>query len=191
MNVQLPDSDSTCPAGTEACSASTSVENTVCYAPEEHAEKCPITEIKFMTTASQISQAQSNSYWTVLTGFNNSYALAFSKNADSLPITSTDVQSNIPCMRPDMLNTDVLAEFYYLEYQQEETCDADVSTGRTEDTRYSQLSAQITEYDLQGSYGIITKMESYPKFYEYVIVNQKKLINYNFYTRATLPYACE
>ena len=37
-----------CPQGTEACSRSTSAENTVCYPPADHASKCPILKVKFM-----------------------------------------------------------------------------------------------------------------------------------------------
>ena len=37
-----------CPNGTLPCSNSTSLENTVCYPQDEHEEKCPILQMKFM-----------------------------------------------------------------------------------------------------------------------------------------------
>ena len=49
--VTRPDTAGQCPENTEPCSTKTSPENTVCYPPEDHDAKCPITHIMIMKQA--------------------------------------------------------------------------------------------------------------------------------------------
>ena len=49
-----------CPQGMEACSTATTSENKICYPPEETEEKCPITEMKFMSKENSDSLDKSN-----------------------------------------------------------------------------------------------------------------------------------
>ena len=45
-NVKRPDSSTKkCPSGTEPCPGPVKPEHQVCYKPEEHGEKCPVTEM--------------------------------------------------------------------------------------------------------------------------------------------------
>lgn len=49
LNVTRVESNGKCPKGTQACGMGVSAENTVCYPPQEHIQKCPITEIDVVT----------------------------------------------------------------------------------------------------------------------------------------------
>ena len=99
VNLVRPDNDDgICPEGTSPCSASTSTFNTVCYPEELHVEQCPITEILVVDQATG-DQLKSNQSYTVLDYNLNdtqSMYLAYSKNKDNLPITTTFVGTR-PC----------------------------------------------------------------------------------------------
>lgn len=46
LNATLPDYESgQCPTGTTPCLTTTSIENTLCYSPDDHGANCPITDI--------------------------------------------------------------------------------------------------------------------------------------------------
>ena len=51
VNVTRSDGQGDCPTGYTACSTKTSPENTVCYPAAANFNSCPITDIKFDTTA--------------------------------------------------------------------------------------------------------------------------------------------
>ena len=91
-----PNLQNECPSGTSACSQNTSPENTVCYPLEEHADACPITEIKFVQN-SELDTIQDS--FTQVT-FNSEKTLVYSKNiADALPLSSFAV-TKAPCLDP-------------------------------------------------------------------------------------------
>ena len=93
-----------CPSGTSPCSLSTSIANTVCYAIADHKEKCPIIDIKFVRSSTEILYYTNNSEWEVEKGLDD-YVLVYTKtDANKLPVTSTQVSVN-PCLQPTFLET--------------------------------------------------------------------------------------
>ena len=85
-----------CPSGTSACSQKTKSENTVCYPLAEHADACPITEIKFVLN-SELDAIQDN--FAQVT-FSSEKTLIYSKsNIDALPLSSFAV-TKAPCLDP-------------------------------------------------------------------------------------------
>ena len=74
----------------------TSQDKTVCYAPEDHDDSCPINEIRFVLNDELASVEGNYSQAT----FNSQYTLLYSKtNLDALPITATSV-TKFPCLDP-------------------------------------------------------------------------------------------
>lgn len=89
--------DGHCPDGTSPCSLSKSIENQLCYRPEEHDTVCPITSMKIVTQTG-IDSLRAQGYkvvdYSVLDG--HPTFLAFSKHEDSLPLTSIRIEHK-PC----------------------------------------------------------------------------------------------
>ena len=51
LNVTRPNIDGKCPSGTTACVENAFIEDKVCYAPEDHASKCPKTDLRIVETS--------------------------------------------------------------------------------------------------------------------------------------------
>ena len=92
--VTRPNSANQCPSGTSACSTNTRAENTVCY-PDSEKSKCPITGITFEPTTASTDPSLTSVPLT------DEFNLVFSKTADSLPITTTQLALQQPCVLPD------------------------------------------------------------------------------------------
>ena len=88
LDVQRPDIDSKqCPEGTSPCSTATRGDNRVCYPEADHAESCPITELRIVDYATGESLKNDSNY--VVQEYRASEYLVYSKNvADNLPLTS-------------------------------------------------------------------------------------------------------
>ena len=82
----------------------------MCYAPAEHAAKCPITYIKFMDKTE--AEALDASVYTVLPFKGDSYLVYSKTSSDNLPITATIIADK-PCMNP--LETSISSKFYPTE----------------------------------------------------------------------------
>ena len=89
--VTRPNSAGECPEGTTACSSNTSADNTVCYPPNDHHSKCPITEIKIIDTSDD--HLYSNEIWIKQYLVENEKIFMYNKVADSRPIVSTRVET--------------------------------------------------------------------------------------------------
>jgi len=98
--VIRPNSAGKCPGTTQPCSSKTSPDNTVCYEQSDLAFNCPITSIEVIPSSStaKLSSYNANPDWTLSSGLGNS-VIAYSKNADSLPLTGNKLATN-PCMSP-------------------------------------------------------------------------------------------
>ena len=139
-SVVRPDVNGNCPEGTEACSTKTSAENTVCYARSDKEDSCPITHMMIVTAAEKEGIADDHTF-VLISGNDTSNGtelyLAYSKDADNLPVSLTFVGADKPCRdanKLDPLGAD--AQWYSLENGREaEECTAD-----ERDPRYTQLS---------------------------------------------------
>lgn len=132
-----PDEEGNCPAGTEPCSAATSAENTVCYPRAEHQSACPITALSVVDATGK--DGLSSDYTTVLVSGDETAGdavyLAYSKAADSLPVSLTFVGSGQPCRDTNKLLPSE-QPWYPLENGREaEDCPAD-----DRDTRFVQAA---------------------------------------------------
>ena len=76
LDVQRVGTNGKCPKGTKACSM-TSPENTVCYPPNDHKEKCPITSIDFVGGDAIRSYESKSEYKVLKLSLNQ--ALVYSK----------------------------------------------------------------------------------------------------------------
>ena len=74
----------------------------MCYSIEEHSDKCPITEIKFVNTDELVNYLDDPNYAFI--NLTERQILVFSKNvSDNLPITQTSVQKQ-PCLDPKQIS---------------------------------------------------------------------------------------
>jgi len=86
-----------CPEGTVPCSKITSLENTLCYPEKDREALCPITDIVFVDKKETENFAKAS--YEIQKLYGDSY-LAYSRIADSLPITTTRVEAK-PCVMPN------------------------------------------------------------------------------------------
>ena len=95
--------------------------------------------------------------------------LAYSKDVeDSLPIVSTAVEQNNPCMHPDE-RTNLNAILYPLENElYVPFCQPDQNNGQTEDPRYHWIGGTVNEYDVQNDSGVLQTLMSLPAYTYYV-----------------------
>jgi hypothetical protein len=63
------------------------------------------------------------------------------------------------------------AQFYPLERDRFSKCTEDPVTGKVHDTRYKSLNLTISEYDIQYTSGVDTKIHSKPLFQKYFTPN--------------------
>jgi len=100
VSVERPNKLGACPSGTSPCSNSTDFEHTVCYASADHKAKCPIIDLKFVTSAADIAYYTDNPEWETEAGMSN-YVLVYTRSdANKLPVTTTQISVN-PCLKPD------------------------------------------------------------------------------------------
>jgi len=75
-----------------------SLENQICYSADDHAAKCPITALKFVSKSEATSKYQPDADWTVV-DFTSTYSVVYSKVSDSLPVLRTSIEAR-PCLDP-------------------------------------------------------------------------------------------
>ena len=127
MSVDRPNKQGACPSGTTPCSNSTDIEHTVCYASADHKKECPIIDLKFVTSASEIAYYTDNPEWETEAGMSN-YVLVYTRSdANKLPVTATQIAVN-PCLKPDSWESPRNGLYYPLERQLKETCELEMST---------------------------------------------------------------
>ena len=97
QNVTRPVTDSSggtaCPSKTYPCSTKTQPENTVCYTSPD---SCPITDIQVVPVLDASTWTAAN--YTVV-AFDEAVSIAYSKDADQLPVTSFKIEAQ-PCIDP-------------------------------------------------------------------------------------------
>lgn len=188
-----PDEEGNCPAGTEPCSAATSAENTVCYPRADHQSACPITALSVVDATGK--DGLSSDYTTVLVSGDETAGdavyLAYSKAADSLPVSLTFVGSGQPCRDTNKLLPSE-QPWYPLENGREaEECPAD-----DRDTRFVQAATlQASLQDVETASGVTAILAELPGGKAFNEENRatKEGILYNFYSRTNLPWklSCE
>ena len=188
-----PDEEGNCPAGTELCSTATSAENTVCYPRADHQSACPITALSVVDATGK--DGLSSDYTTVLVSGDETAGdavyLAYSKAADSLPVSLTFVGSGQPCRDTNKLLPSE-QPWYPLENGREaEECPAD-----DRDTRFVQAATlQASLQDVETASGVTAILAELPGGKAFNEENRatKEGILYNFYSRTNLPWklSCE
>lgn len=144
-----------CPQGTEPCSPATSPENTICQPPEDHADKCPITEILFVTGA-EIAPYQQNPTYTVkpIPGGWVDYLVYSKTSSDNLPITTTKVEAENPCTYPDRRNDNGRLKYPLEADRFKSSCwgtdDTSMMHWNNIDERFIDTGGYDTEYDIQS-----------------------------------------
>ena len=122
----------------------------MCYPPEEHEESCPITQILFVKYDT-IDKYRNNPAYTIQSFYEDDEwtYLVYSKTVvNSLPITTTSVQENRPCMDPDEIS-DVGSNYYPLEKDRlVPRCHVDYYSGMLDDVRYEFTGGQVDEYQV-------------------------------------------
>ena len=217
-----PDEEGNCPAGTEPCSAATSAENTVCYPRAEHQSACPITALSVVDAAGKdgLSSDEEEAMKWELAGLlsgdetaGDAVYLAYSKAADSLPVSLTFVGSGQPCRDTNKLLPSE-QPWYPLENGREaEDCPAVEDNGATQgelgiDTRFKHLTLdsgesetvvaatlQASLQDVETASGVTAILAELPGGKAFNEENRatKEGILYNFYSRTNLPWklSCE
>lgn len=90
VDVDRPDMNGNCPDGKVPCSSKTSIENTVCYAEQDLKSKCPITSIDVVSdhdSAGLVGKGYES------TNMDGDHVIVFSKDEDSLPITTIKIEN--------------------------------------------------------------------------------------------------
>ena len=121
--------------------------------------------------------------------------LVYSKEEkDSLPIISTAVEQNNPCMHPEE-KTDLSQILYPLENEMYvDFCQPDQYNGEIEDPRYYWTGGVVTEYDVQNDSGVLDTLKHMPLYHQYVgldIDQHKMNIEYKIWARPTMPWKLE
>ena len=83
-----------CPGVLVPCSEHTSIENTICTHPDSK-DSCPITDIEFLNKTLMPSTDEfkyETEFWNVDKTF------VYSRDTNSLPITSTHIDVDVPCI---------------------------------------------------------------------------------------------
>ena len=92
------DESGKCPDGTKPCSSNTSLQNTICYPPEDLDSSCPITDIDIIEMSGAETKKKSRNNGDNVIQLDSSHAITYSKDRDSLPITTIIVDEQ-PCIR--------------------------------------------------------------------------------------------
>ena len=124
--------------------------------------------------------------WEIVQIEENVSYLAYSRTADSLPLSLTHVGVEAPC-RDAEKRRDVTQPWYALELGRErEVCDA-----ADADTRYTRAAILSTNlYELEESSGVSTALEGLPGGEAWVESSkaEKEAIVYGLWSRPTIPW---
>lgn len=113
QNITRPfNADGDCPDNYGKCSASTSPDNTICYPTSALASSCPITDILVVETSGIATYTDLG--YTDRT-FNGTASIVYSKDTDSLPLTSIKLEATIPCIDPYDQSESSSQKFYKAE----------------------------------------------------------------------------
>jgi hypothetical protein len=98
------------------------------------------------------------------------FNLSFSKTtADSLPIMSFRVETTQPCLKPNQTPYSYRSPYYPLENDRANECTEEINTQLDSDSRYTKLgSVSVSEYDIQSSSGVLTKLKDLQLASKYV-----------------------
>lgn len=133
INVTRPDASTMeCPKGTQACQSNTVANETLCYAPEDLALKCPITDIQIVES-SAVSGYIAIGY--TAKAFNETSSLVYSKTVPQLPPTTIRVEQE-PCMDA-FEQSNSPGELFYLPEMMRSGCTEEVNTGLVYDSRFT------------------------------------------------------
>lgn len=124
-------SDGKCPGNLVPCNEGTTVENTICYDPEEKDENCPIIDVSFL-------EVPGVKLRTVLA------VRFFDDEKDQLPIGATRVETK-PCMNPNETSGASLTSnsvYLPIENDRNNECSADLISDETFDYRYYPVGEQ-------------------------------------------------
>lgn len=156
-----------CPEGYTACSTATSKNNTICVAPSEKANNCPLTFIKFIRVDQEDEYSNSTDY--KVQTVNEDYSLVTSKTkGDSLPYTSFRIE-NKPCLDSRDTSRSASSQFYPLERDRtKEDCRTVAQFNQRYDDRYQNLGLEISEYDVQDESEVLDDLEDLPNLPMYV-----------------------
>ena len=109
---------------------------------------------------------------------------------DNLPLTSFNVEAK-PCLDHNDISKAANADFYPLEHDRDNDCREISQFSERYDSRYTDLSIQISEYDVQEASGVLATLRSLPNFSLHVTEESKKNTLYGFWSRATIPWSLE
>jgi len=136
MNVTRVDPKTMlCPNGTEPCSNYTSVENTICYPPDQHNSSCPLTDILISSNATEVSEMMASGLWLKKPNLiDRKWYTLYSYKVDKMPVTWTTLTDN-PCSHANEVSIPSAASFYPLEAKPS-NCTFDSLSNSTYDRRY-------------------------------------------------------
>ena len=124
--------------------------------------------------------------------------IVYSKDIDSLPITSTLVDTGAPCINSNLPRRPELAthQFKQLDIELEEYAECGVSDETGEpliDERYIETGFSLSAYDMMDEAGIFTKLEHLPKYHDKVeeLKDSKYEMMLNFYVKPAISWSLE
>ena len=170
-----------------------SLENQICYEANDHAAKCPITALKFVSKSEATSKYQPDAAWTVV-DFTSTHSVVYSKALDNLPVTKSLIETR-PCLDPKFTSTTPDYFFYELEIDRlsagcpplEEYSDQQF------DTRFEKAGFQIDQKTLQDKSGVLDTLFFLPKYTKSFpdYKDRKSTVIYDFWTRSTIRWSLE
>lgn len=105
------------------------------------------------------------------------------------------VETTQPCLKPNQTPYSYRSPYYPLENDRANECTEEINTQLDSDSRYTKLgSVSVSEYDIQSSSGVLTKLKDLQLASKYVGQSQitaKKMIPNYFYSRPTIPWKLE
>ena len=183
-----------CPEGLVACNPTATPGNTNCVKQEVvDADACPITEIKFVNRTDAAS-LDSKGYKLVDFG---DQTLAFSKKADSKPLTTFKLSTSEPCLQPYEQPQDVNKLYFIgeLGITANQCSMVQIGTGKTveTDTRYQPVGMSVSQFELEKASGVLGILESFMHYTFTVFPGSsvKNDIQYNLYARPTIDWKLE
>ena len=177
-----------CPKSFSACSTETSLENTICVATAKLETDCPLTFATFVKSAvATTTKYPAADYIIHNVDDDNKFVTSTSKG-DSLPLTSFKLEAK-PCLDHSDTSKAINAMFYPLEADRLLTDCQEVTQFKEKfDTRYVDMGARISEYDVQEESKVLKTLEDLPKYSLYVTSSGKENIEYGFWSRSTIPW---
>ena len=165
VNAMRPDPKTLkCPDSYSPCSANTSPDNTICYRTSQDRDKsCPITKIlfkNFNTKEEATAWAAADAYDWDLEDYDKdeNVWMLWTKDADSLPITNTALESQ-PCMSP----TEDSTYDYYKPWNNEKKkkgCSTSITNGLKNDPRYIDTGIATNLWELHEDNNVNNIMRS-------------------------------